>query len=443
MPLDSANEKQLNAHTDGRIWALAWPLILSNLTQPLLGLVDTALLGHLPSQQYLGASAVGASIISLLFWGFGFLRMGTTSLVSRALGGGRRHRAYRYFGQHFSIAVVIAVLLLLLAPLLLPAAVAAMQASADVSALAHSYAQIRLYAAPAALVNYVLIGWFIAAQNTRLPLYTLIVTNAVNVVLDLLFINLFDWRSDGAAWASVASEYLGLGLGVYFFVRYWPLKCSLNWRSLLPRAELIAVNRHLFIRTMALLFTLLFFTAQGARLGDNLLAANAILLQLVHLVSYGLDGLAHATESLAGAAKGAANGVQQRRILRRVLLWGGWIAVAISGVFWLAQAPISALFSDLQSVLETLHDFYFWAVVLPLVSVGAYIYDGFFIGIGHTKTMRNTLLFSVFMVFLPVWWATLSWGNHGLWFAFCLFNLARSLTLGWCSRTYIRAINNG
>ncbi|WP_111641526.1 MATE family efflux transporter [Marinimicrobium alkaliphilum] len=417
-----------------RIWQLAWPLILSNLSVPLLGVVDTAILGHLPEARYLGAVAVGASILSLLFWSFGFLRMGTTSLVARACGRDDGDASRLLLAQGMVLALLISAVLLALQGWLLPLALHLMNPGNEVATLAHSYLALRLHSAPATLATYVLIGWFIGQQDTRSPLLILVVTNLLNIVLDIVLIIGLGLNSDGAALASVLAEYAGLALGL------WVLRTKLkgisgrldtgllrHWRSYLP---LLDVNRHLFVRTLCLLGAFAFFTAQGARQGELILAANAILLQLVMLSAHGLDGFAHAAEALTGKAIGARRLHQFLLACRDTTAWA--LAVALLMVLiYAAGAPwLPGLFTGQPEVLERVHRYYLWVCLLPLVAVWAYQLDGVFLGSGHTHAMQYTVIAAAIGVFLPLWWLTQHWGNHGLWLAFVAFNGARGLFLG-------------
>lgn len=418
-----------NSHRH-RLWAIAWPLILTNLTQPLLGIVDTALLGHLTDPRYIGATALGGSLLALLFWGFGFLRMGTTSLVARAHGAGNAMLADQYMRLSLRLAMIIALALWLIAPWCLGTAISWMGSSAEVAASAESYSLIRLAAAPATLCNYVLLGWFIARQDSRLPLLVAVTTQLLNLLLDLLFILVLDLKSDGAALASAISEYLALALFIWLFIRKnrgFSLVLREDRRSY---SALVQINRDLMLRTWCLLASFLFFTSQGAQQGDIILAANAILMQWVHLVSYGLDGLAHATESLSGEAHGKDCPRQQREILHWASIDSVWIAGMFSALLWLGKDPIVALFTSISAVQAAVHDYLLWVVILPPLSVAAYVLDGFAIGTGAGKAMRNSMLFSCLAVFLPVWWFTQGWGNHGLWLALVFFNLARGVSLG-------------
>lgn len=420
------------------LWALASPLILTNITQPLLGMVDTALLGHLPHQSYLGAAALGTSLLAFLFWGFGFLRMGTTGFVARALGRGAQDEASAIAIQHGALALGLALAVLIIGPWLLAPAIQMMGASEQVTDLAIEYTAIRIWAAPATLLTYVMIGWFIAAQRMRAPLYVMLITQITNIFLDVVFILWLDWRSAGAAWASLIAEYTGLMLALWL-MREQLTSVRINHRRALqtPWRTLLSANQHLMVRTWGLLAVILFFTSQGAQLGDTVLAANAILLQLVHLASYCLDGLAHATESLIGNAAGRRDRALRKRLLGLAMAWSALVALGLCVMFALAQSPLLALMSDIAAVRAAASSTYFWALLLPMVSVAAYVWDGYCIGVGSTQHMRDTLIGSAILVFLPCWWLTQDWGNHGLWLSFCLFNLARGLSLTYVNRQLI------
>lgn len=413
-----------------RLWVIAWPLILSNLTQPLLGIVDTALLGHLSDPRFIGATALGGSLLALLFWGFGFLRMGTTGLVARAQGAGDAQLADQYTRLSLRLALVIALLIWLLAPWCLGPAINMMGSSVEVAEATQSYGLIRLAAAPATLCNYVFLGWFIARQDSRTPLWVALIIQLVNLSLDLLLILVLDLKSDGAALASAISEYLGLIVFVCFFIRRNPAFSLLYRENRRHLTELFSVNLDLLIRTWCLLATFLFFTSQSAQQGDIALAANAILIQWIHLVSYGLDGLAHATETLSGEAKGAQDRQRQSHILRWASLDSAWIAGLFSVLLWLAQVPIIALFTSIEPVQLVVQDYLIWAVLLPPLSVAAYVLDGFSVGTGASRAMRNSMLFCCLVVFFPAWWLSRPFENHGLWLALTLFNLARGISLG-------------
>ncbi|WP_024461876.1 MATE family efflux transporter [Marinimicrobium sp. LS-A18] len=417
-----------------QIWQLAWPMMLSNLSIPLLGAVDTAILGHLGSPVYLGAVSLGASVLTLLFWSFGFLRMGTTSVAARATGA-EDHDAIRLvLAQSLILALGLALPIIALGPWLIPTALGWMGASPEVAALAQSYGQIRLWGAPASLMNFALIGWFIGRQDTRRPLMILLSTNLLNILLDALLILGLGMKSDGAAWASVLAEYGGLlvGLGLLrHHLRRLPGQLDrLHLRQWHAYRALLQVNRHLFVRTLCLLLVFAFFAAQGARLGDQILAANAVLLQFLMLTSYALDGFAHAAEALAGRAVGARQADALRQTVRLTTLWALACAALISLVF-IAGAPWwPGLFTSLEPVLEQVRAHYLWICLVPLVGVWGYQLDGVYLGSGRTAIMQYSVVGSALVVFLPLWWWLQPLGNHGLWLAFLAFNGARGISLG-------------
>ncbi len=416
-----------------RVLILAWPMILSNISIPLLGLVDTAILGHLDSPTHLGAVAIGASILSFVFWGFGFLRMGTTSLVARAHGRHDKEASNTLLLQAGIVAVAIGVMLILLQSPLLKLALYLMGPPSSIAEPAAAYSSIRIYSAPAILLNLTLIGWFIGMQNTRAPLIMLVTTNAINIVLDAWFILLLGMGSNGAALASAIAECCGTMIGIYLVLNSHLLEASFINRQKIQQLagymDLLKVNGHLFLRTALLLFTFAFFNSKSSQLGEATLAANAILFQLLLLVSYGLDGFAHASEALVGKAVGAKDQWQFKRALATTGFWSLLLSVIFSAVFLFGQPVIVTVFTDIVEVASELHHIYAWILVLPLVSVWAYWLDGVYIGAGATRTMLVSMFISCSLIFFPLWWLLQDWGNHGLWIAFTGFNLARGLSL--------------
>lgn len=431
------NSTQTQKQQPLQIWSLVWPIMLSNISVPLLGAVDTAVLGHLPNPQFLGAVAVGTSILSLAYWSFGFLRMGTTSLVARAIGRKDYNGSTETLIQSAVLATCIASLLLMLQGLWLPFAISQMHALPKISTLAESYCYIRLYSAPATLLTYALIGWFIGTQDTRRPLIILVSTNFANLLLDLVFIIGLKLNSEGAAWASVISEYLGLCLGLWLLHKRLALPpmntAFCHKTNLLQPATylpLLKVNRHLFVRTLCLLWVFAFFTSQGAQQGTAILAANAILLQFLYLTSYGLDGFAHAAEALCGKAIGARDLTTFYRTCKATTLWAIVVALLIGSLFWLGRPAWLGLFSQDLQLLAIADSYFLWIVALPIISIWAYQLDGIFLGGGKTAAMQYTMLACVLLVFIPLWWCTRSMGNSGLWLALTAFNGARGLMLG-------------
>ncbi|MFD1216714.1 MULTISPECIES: MATE family efflux transporter [Microbulbifer] len=421
-----------------RVWYLAWPMILSNITVPLLGAVDTAVLGHLSSPEYLSGVAIGASVISMLLWAFGFLRMGTTGLVARA--GRDGEAAARWLARALCLAGLLGTAVLLCASPLLSLITQWMNASAEAAPHAQDYLQIRLLSAPLALANFALLGFFIGRQDSRAPLMILVAANLLNIVLDLVLIIGLDMGARGAAWASVSADVSSFTLGWWLLGRrhraardgfsrlirrkdFWP------WQKVAPWLELLRINTDLFIRTCLLLFTLAFFTAQGAAQGDAVLAANAILIQLLMMTSYALDGFAHATESLVGRAISRRSMTQFLRTVTAAGVWAMVTAGLITAVFIIGGDWILPLFTGIPEVLAIAHRYYPWLCALPLVAVWSYQLDGVFIGAGKSRQMRDTMFIATLMVFLPCWWFTRQFDNSGIWFSLFLWFSARSLGL--------------
>ncbi len=433
MPPASANINP--KHLDQRIWAIAWPAILSNISIPILGLVDAAILGHLSDPRYLGAVAIGGALLSFLYWGFGFLRMGTTSLVARAEGGGRADESRHVLLQSMVLALLIALALVIAHPLLFAAGFALMAPQESILPLAQSYAGIRIASAPAALITYAIVGWCIGRQDTRRPLLIVVATNLINIALDFLLIVGFGLSSDGAALATVIAEYCGCLIGIILVLRVYHRPTLRDWHSLRDwptYRRLLRSNRDLFVRTICLLGSFAFFTAQGDKLGTEVLGANALMLQLLMLSAHAMDGFAFAAEGLSGQFLGAANLNAFYQAVRRCSLWTAVTAIVLSVLFWFGQGPLFNQLTDQAALLSVLHEHAIWLVLMPLAAGPSYLLDGVFIGAGATRQMMLTMLVSVFGVFLPLWYVCQGWGNHGLWLAFVTFNAARGLTLYYC-----------
>lgn len=418
---------------DHKIWRIAWPAILSNISIPLLGLVDAAILGHLGSTLYLGAVAIGGAVLSFLYWGFSFLRMGTTGLVAKATGAGATEEATLVLARSAVLALVIAALVVTTHPLWLEIGFRLMSPQPELAPLADSYASIRIYSAPAVLLTYTIVGWFIGHQDTRWPMLIVVTTNIINIGLDFLFIVGLGLNSDGAAYATLVAEYTGCLLALAAVWHRLPSEPIANLLTKLgsPTAyrRLLRSNQHLFLRTVALLFSFAFFTAMGDKLGPDTLAANALMMQLLILTAYGLDGFAYAAEGLAGNALGARDLAAFHRAVARCAWWSAVTAVTMSAFFLLAQGPLYLLLTDIGAVRDIMSAHTSWLILLPLIAAPCYLLDGIFIGSAETHYMMTTMVFSTLCVYLPLWYLTQAWGNHGLWFAFTAFNAARGITL--------------
>jgi len=420
--------------THRRVWALAAPMILSNLSVPLVTLVDSAVVGHLPHAHQLGAVAVGGSLYSLLAWAMGFLRMGSTGFAAQAAGRGDGAGLRQVLAQGLLLALGFAALLAVIAMPFSHLALGLMQPSAALEQTTRDFFSTRLLGLPAALATYALVGWFLGTQNARAPLAILLTTNLVNIALNLWFVLGLDWGVAGSARASVVAEWTGALLGLALTrpaLRAFPgriawsaLRLWANWRPLLT------VNRDIFIRSLALQSVFFLITVQGARLGDATVAANALLLNGLLVTAHALDGLAHAVEALCGHAIGARDRLALRRSMVVACAWSVLASVLFALFFLLGGHLFIALQTDIALVRATADPYLPYLALLPLIAVGSYLLDGLFIGATRAREMRNTMLLSV-LIMLPIGWAASSLGNHGLWMAFLLFMALRAVTLGW------------
>jgi MATE family multidrug resistance protein len=432
-PLPAPGGGLANPHR--RIWRLAGPIIFSNVTVPLLGAVDTAVVGHLPDPALIGGVAVGATIFTFVYWAFGFLRMGTTGFVAQAFGA----------GDHAELkAVVLRALLLALA---IGAAIVALQApilklslwlfaaSPAVEGYAATYFWVRIWGAPAALINYAVLGWLLGVQNARLAFLTQLFMNGLNMALALLFVMGFGWGIGGVAAATLTAEIAGAALGLWLLWRSvrrrgggWPWD-RLNAPGRI--AALLKVNLDILIRTVCLMFAFAYFTAQSAGMGDAVLAANAILLHLQAIMAYGLDGFAHAAETLVGAAIGARDRAGLRAAVRSAAVWGFITAALFAALYALAGTVILGLFTEHEEVRAAARDFLPWAIASPFLSVWPFLLDGIFIGATRTAEMRNGMVIALALYLAAASLLIPAYGNDGLWAAFFLFMAARAATLGW------------
>lgn len=408
--------------TQGRIVHIAWPVMLSNITVPLLGLVDAAILGHLSEVHHLGAVAIGAQLFTLLCWSFSFLRMGTTAASARTATPKDALEALRN-SLWLAIMLVIPVLILALAvviPLLIPL----MGATALVEQGAHEYLSIRIWSVPATFAQYVILGWFIGQGKTKVPLLLMTVTNLVNAALDYLLVYHCDMTSDGVALGSVVADYTSLALGVWL-IRWEGLPGLGHFPTWSKLSPLVHVNTDLFIRTTLLLAVLAFFHAQGAQQGNLILAANSLMITLLLLIANALDGFAHAAESLIGQALARRQFESIRQLMSLTGLNSLLIAVLLTLAFVGLNDQLWLWLSNNPELLTVMKDYQWYVFILPLVGVGSFWVDGLCIGSGATRVMRNVMIVSILAVFVPLWWFTQSLGNHGLWIAFLGLLIAR------------------
>ena len=413
------------------MWRIAAPMILSNISVPLLGMVDTGVTGHLDNSAYLGAVAIGATIFTFIYMGMNFLRMGTTGIAAQSFGANDNDGLRASLGQALIVGLCIALCLIALQRYIGDMALALLGGDPETKGYAAEYFFIRIWSAPGTLANYALIGWFIGLQNARVPLYIFLTINVTNIVLDLLFVVGLGMTVDGVALASVIAEYSGFLVGAAFAIAalkkragHWPLHRLTN---IAAYRAFFAVNANLFIRTMALMFTLSFVTAQSARLGGQILAANAVLLQFQNLTSFGLDGIAHAAEALVGKAIGEKRRDVLVHSVQLTLKWSVIFATGFTVVYFAAGPLIISILTDLPEIRDTAIRYLPWMIASPIVSVWCFLYDGVYVGATRARDMRNIMVTSTLLVFLPAWYFLQPYGNDGLWLAFLLFMASRGI----------------
>jgi multidrug resistance protein, MATE family len=417
-----------------RVFLLAIPLILSNLTQPLLSTVDTILSGHLPGPAALGGVAMGGIFFNSIFWTFGFLRMATTGLVAQAHGARDEDQLLHHFGRAFLIAMAIGALILLLQRPLISIALNLLGASADVRQNAQIYCGIRIWSAPASLANYVILGYLLGRQRARTALLLQAAINVVNVVVALALVVGRHWGIAGIATATLTAEWSGclLGLGIMLAARVHPR--HLRWSEIMhgpSLRHLFALNRDILLRTLSLVAAYAWFTRTGARAGDAILAANAVLLNFHMIAAYGLDGFANAAEALVGEAIGAKRIADYRAVLKACSVSAFTVAAAISLIYLGFGRQIIAFFTNQEPIRLLAGRFLPWLIVLPIVAVWSFLLDGIFIGATRAPELRDSMLisFAGFLGLAVVLGAR--FGNHGLWCSMLAFMALRAITLWW------------
>ena len=419
--------------THRRVWRIAWPLILSNVSVPLLGAVDTAVIGHLGQAYYIGAVAVGAVIFNYIYWGFGFLRMGTSAFSAQAFGAGEPDEVRAVLARALLIGLGLAAVILALQGPIIAAALGFIEASDDVERLTSVYYGIRVWSAPAALANYVILGLLLGTQHPRTALVLQLVLNGLNIVLDVGFVVGLGWGVEGVAAATLISEYVAALTGLWLANRVLGRVGGVWRRERIFRPgwlrPVLRVNVDIFIRTLCLLTAFAILTVEGAKFGDVILAANAILLHFQSFMAYGLDGFAHAAQALVGSAVGARNRSALRAVVRSSTLFALIVALGFTIAYAGAGGLLIALLTSVADVRVAAQLYLPWAIASPLVSVWSYQLDGIFIGATRTGDMRNGMIVSLAAFVGLLWLLVPAFGNHGLWLAFLIFMVARGVTL--------------
>ena len=414
-----------------RILHLAIPSIVSNITVPLLGLVDVTIVGHLGATAYIGAIAVGGLLFNILYWNFGFLRMGTSGLTSQAYGRKDKDAEIRVLVQAVSVGLFSALAMLILQYPIERLAFRLLDTSAEVEQYAVTYFRICIWGAPAVLAQYGFTGWFIGMQNSRYPMYIAIVMNVINIVCSSCFVFLFGMKVEGVALGTVVAQYSGVMMawGLWFY-NYKELRGRITFRGslqLIAMRRFFAVNRDIFLRTLCLIGVTTFFTSTGARQGDVILAVNTLLMQLFTLFSYIMDGFAYAGEALSGRYVGACNLVQLKRAVKALFGWGVGLSLVFTLLYGIGGENFLGLLTNDTVVIETAGHYFYWVLAIPLAGFAAFLWDGILIGATATRFMLWAMLVASGSFFVIYYCFSGATNNHMLWLAFLVYLALRGV----------------
>ena len=430
---------QTSAATENkRILHIAVPSIVSNITVPLLGLIDVTIVGHLGSPAYIGAIAVGGMLFNIIYWIFGFLRMGTSGMTSQAYGKHDLDEVTRLLIRAVTVGLGIALSLLLLQYPIRRIAFTLIHTTSEVEQMATLYFHICIWGAPAMLGLYALQGWFIGMQNSRFPMYIAISQNIVNILASLCLVYVFHLKVAGVAFGTLIAQYAGLGMAVYLWMRYYgSLKKRVGWKGSLQKQAMyrfFQVNRDIFFRTLCLVAVTLFFTSAGAAQGEVVLAVNTLLMQLFTLFSYIMDGFAYAGEALAGRYIGARNPSALRCTVRQLFIWGIGLALGFTLLYLLGGKSFLGLLTNESSVIGESQTYFYWVLAIPLAGFAAFLWDGIFIGATATRPMLYSMLLASAGFFAVYYGFHTALGNHALWMAFLIYLSLRGIIQAFLAR---------
>ena len=420
--------------THKRVLGVAIPIVLANATIPILGAVDTGVVGQMGLAAPIGAVGIGAIIISAIYWMFGFLRMGTTGLTAQAIGSNNQSETSALLVRGIIIGLVAGLLLILVQIPLFSSALGLAPASQEVEGLANEYLKIRVFSAPAAIAIFGITGWLIAKERTKAVLFLMLLVNSVNITLDFIFVLKLGWGVEGVAFATFIAEWLGLFYGLWlaregFNNGYWK-----NWAQIFDRVRLVQmarVNSDILIRSVLLEIGFVSFLFLGSSFDDATLAANQVLVQFLNITAYAMDGFAFAAEALVGQALGAKNRALFRRSAVMTSQWGVGLVVVMAIAFYVFGNTIINVMTTAEDVRVVSYDYLPWMVLAPLVGAAAWMLDGIFIGATRTADMRNMMFISFCVYLIALAFLLPKYDNHGLWASLIIFSIARGVTLGY------------
>jgi MATE family multidrug resistance protein len=428
--------------------ALAIPLTISTVTTPLLGAVDTAVVGQLPNPAYIGGVAVGTVIFNTMYWLFGFLRVSTSGFAAQASGANDQQQSMLALARPFFIALLVSLGFLLLQKPIEQAALALLNPAADVRKFASEYFSIRIWGVPFTLLNYVILGWLMGMGRIKISVTIQILMNVLNIILALLFVNVFSWGISGVATATLIAEFFAFALGIFILwtgpslhTGFPPLKEIIDPGSF---KKMMGVNQDLFIRTLCLLTVFNLFTMKSASFGTEMLAANAVLFQIHYLMAYVYDGFSNASSIFAGKAMGANDRKLYTKTLSLSSQWAVISSVLIALLYYLFSESIISIFTTIPSVIALAEAYDQWLIFFPFAASFGLILYGLFTGATETAPIRNSMVFALLVYLLALYSLVPLFGNHGLWLAFIVFSLGRSLFLALyvprLNRKYVEAV---
>ena len=432
----------MNTH-NREILQIALPSIVSNITVPLLGLIDVTIVGHLGAASYIGAIAVGGMLFNIIYWIFGFLRMGTGGMTSQAYGRGDEAEMMRLLTRSTGVGMLIALTLLVLQYPIERTAFSLIETTPEVERLAATYFRICIWGAPAVLGLYSFSGWFIGMQNSRYPMFIAITQNIVNILMSLVLVYGLEMKIEGVAIGTLVAQYAGwlMAIGLWMH-RYKHLRPHAELRSLTDKGAMrrfFQVNRDIFLRTLCLVSVTVFFTSAGAAQGEVILAVNTLLMQLFTLFSYIMDGFAYAGEALAGKHIGADNRPALRTMVRQLFVWGIALALAFTLIYGIGGEGFLSLLTNEESVITASSTYFYWVLAIPLAGFAAFLYDGIFIGATATGLMLRAMFVASVAFFLIYFGCREAMGNHALWLAFITYLSLRGIVQGYLGRKIIRS----
>ena len=423
------------------ILQIALPSIVSNITVPLLGLIDVTIVGHLGAASYIGAIAVGGMLFNIIYWIFGFLRMGTSGMTAQAYGQEDDAEMMRLLTRSSGVGLFIALVLILLQYPIEQIAFTFIETTPEVQRLASTYFRICIWGAPAVLGLYSFSGWFIGMQNSRYPMFIAITQNIVNILVSLVLVYGFEMKIEGVAIGTLVAQYAGFFMATALWMhRYKAIRCHAELRSLLDKQAMyrfFQVNRDIFLRTLCLVAVTVFFTSAGAAQGEVILAVNTLLMQLFTLFSYIMDGFAYAGEALAGKHIGANNRIGLQQMVRQLFVWGIGLSLAFTLMYGIGGEGFLKLLTNEETVITASSTYFYWVLAIPLAGFAAFLYDGIFIGATATHLMLRAMAVASAAFFLIYFGCKEAMGNHALWLAFISYLALRGIMQGYWGRKII------